>query len=143
MWILFALGASFFWGMSYVISEEIYKKISVFTALTVTSFAVFLLALVIAYFTGNLKPDLVEIASSKKLMWYVIAGILVLLIAELFIGFSIVSKNATLAGLIEISYPIFIALFSYILYKSSITLPTVVGGIVIFAGIFIIYYFNH
>lgn len=143
MWILFALGASLFWGMSYVLSEEIYKKISVFTALSIMSLAVFFLTLIIAHFTGNLKPDLAEIASSKRLMWYVLGGIAALLIAELFIGFSIVSKNATLAGLIEISYPIFIALFSYLFFKNNVTVPTIVGGIVIFIGVFIIYYFNH
>jgi len=143
MWILFALSASLFWGMSYVLSEEIYKKISVFTSLSIMSLAVFLLTLMIAYFTGNLKPDLVEIASSKRLMLYVLGGIFALLIAELFIGFSIVSKNSTLAGLIEISYPIFIALFSYILFKNNVTTPTVIGGIIIFSGVFIIYYFNH
>ncbi len=142
MWIVFALGASLFWGMSYVLSEEIYKKISVFTSLSIMSLAVFVLAISIAYFTGNLRPDLVEIASSKKLMWYILGGIFALLVAELFIGFSIVSKNATLAGLIEISYPIFIALFSYILFKNNVTVPTIVGGIIIFIGIFVIYYFN-
>ncbi len=143
MWILLALGASLFWGMSYVLSEEIYKKISVFTALSITSLAVFVLTLIIAYFTGNLKPDLAEIVSSKRLMWYVFGAIIALLVAELFIGFSITAKNATLSGLIEISYPIFIALFSYILFKNSVTLSTVIGGIIIFTGVFVIYYFNH
>lgn len=143
MWIIFALGASLFWGMSYVLSEEIYKKISVFTSLSIMSLAVFVLTLAMAYFTGNLRPDLVEIASSKRLMWYVLGGIFALLIAELFIGFSIVSKNATLAGLIEISYPIFIALFSYVLFKNNITTPTIIGGLIIFTGVFVIYYFNH
>lgn len=143
MWILFALGASLFWGLSYVLSEEIYKKISVFTLLSIMSLAVFALTLIIAYVTGNLKPDLVAIASSKRLMWYVLAGICALFISELFIGFSIVSKNATLAGLIEISYPIFIALFSYILFKNSVTIPTIIGGVIIFTGVFIVYYFNY
>ena len=60
-----------------------------------------------------------------------IAGILALLIAEVFIGFSIVAKNATLAGLVEISYPIFIALFSYLLFKQQITLATAIGATII------------
>ncbi len=143
MWLLLAVGASIFWGLSYVLSEEIYKKISVFTLLSITSLFVFILTLIIAYLTGNLKPDIIEITSSKRLMWYIVGGIITLLIAELFIGFSIISKNATLAGLIEISYPIFIALFSYFLFKSSISTPTIIGGIIVFLGIFIIYYFNH
>jgi len=142
MWIIFALGASLFWGISYVLSGEIYKKISLFTSLGIASFVVCIITLLISYFSSSLKPDLISITSSKNLLWYIIGGILSLLIAELCIGFSIISKNATLAGLIEISYPIFIALFSYLLFKNKITIPTVIGGIIVFFGIFIIYYFN-
>ncbi len=142
MWILFALGASLFWGLTYVFNEQVYKKISVFTSLGIASLVIFIITIFISYFSGNLKPDILSIASSKQLLYYVIGGIIVLLIAELFIGFSITSKNATLAGLIEISYPIFIALFSYLLFKDKITIPTVVGGMIVFFGIFIIYYFN-
>ncbi len=143
MWIFFALGASLFWGISYVLSEEIYKKISVFTSLSIMSLAVFVFTLVIAYFTGNLADDLARVTSSKKLMMYVFGGTISLLIAEVLIGFSIVSKNATLSGLIEISYPIFIAIFSYIIFKNIVTTPTIVGGIIIFIGVFVIYYFNY
>jgi len=67
---------------------------------------------------------------------------LALLIAEIFIGFSITAKSATLAGLVEISYPIFIALFSYLLFKSRVSVSTLIGGGIIFCGIFVIYYFN-
>lgn len=143
MWIIFAISASLFWGLSYVLNEEIYRKISIFTSLSIMSLAVFFLTLILAYVTGSLKPDLIEITTSKRLMLYLCSGTLVLLIAELFIGFSIVAKNASLAGLIEISYPIFIILFSYILFKNSVTIPTMIGGVVIFLGVFIIYYFNH
>lgn len=48
------------------------------------------------------------------------------MIAELLIGFSIVAKNATLSGLIEISYPIFIALFSYILFRHTLNMATII-----------------
>jgi drug/metabolite transporter (DMT)-like permease len=89
-----------------------------------------------------LKPDLITIASSKRVIYYLLAGTAALLIAEIFIGFSIIAKNATIAGLIEISYPIFIALFSYLLFKNTITISTVIGAAVIFIGIFIVYYFN-
>ncbi len=142
MWILFALGASLFWGLTYVFNEQVYKKISVFTSLAIASIIIFLVTIVISYFSGNLKPDLISITSSKQLLWYVIGGIAGLLIAEICIGFSITAKNASLAGLIEISYPIFIILFSYLLFKSKITVPTIIGGIAVFFGIFIIYYFN-
>ena len=142
MWILFALGASLFWGIGYVLNEQIYKKISVSTYLALASFAVFIVTLLISYFSSNLQNDLATISSSKKLLFYIISGIVFLICAELCIGFSIVTKNATLSGLVEISYPIFIGLFSYLLFKQEISNSTIIGGIVIFLGIFIIYYFN-
>lgn len=143
MWILFAIGASVFWGLTYVFNEQVYKKISVLTSLALASLVIFIITLALSYFSNNLKPDLISIASSKKLLLFVVLGIIALLIAELFIGFSITAKNATLSGLIEISYPIFIALFSYILFKNTqLTTSVLIGGILIFAGIFIIYSFN-
>lgn len=142
MWIIFALGASLFWGISYVLGGEIYKKISLFTSLGIVSFVLCIITFLISYFNNSLETDFTTIASSKSLLWYVILGALAFVIAELFIGFSIISKNATLAGLIEISYPIFIALFSYLLFKNKITIPTIIGGIIVFLGIFVIYYFN-
>ena len=143
MWILFALGASVFWGLTYVFNEEVYKKISVLTYLGVASLVVSIVMITTAYFAGTLKPDIETISSSKRLLGFVAGGIFTLLIAELFIGFSIVTKNATLSGLVEISYPIFIALFSYFLFRNHVTIQTIIGGVIIFSGIFVIYYFNH
>jgi len=143
MWILIALGASMFWGITYVLHEEIYRKISIFTSLGLSSFFIFITSISIAYYTDSLKPDLAAILESQKLFWYVIAGIITLLLAEFLIASSIVAKNATLAGLIEISYPIFIALFSYALFKNHVSLSTIFGAVIIFSGIFVIYYFNH
>jgi len=142
MWVLYSIAASLFWGLTYVFNEQVYKKISVLSSIGIAFLCVSILTLTISYFSGNLKPDLAAISSSRELFWYVLGGTVVLLIAELFIGFSITSKNATLAGLIEISYPIFIALFTYLFYKTTVSWQTFVGGLCIFVGIFIISFFN-
>ncbi len=143
MWIIFAIGASLFWGLTYVFNEQIYKKISISTFLGLASLFICIVTIAFSYFSGNFSKDLTTLASSRTLILYVGLSMIFLLVAELFIGSSITAKNATLAGLIEISYPIFIALFSFLLFKNSqITSSTIVGGVLIFAGIFIIYYFN-
>jgi len=50
------------------------------------------------------------------------------LIASSLIVFAIKGKNATTAGLVEISYPIFIILFSYIFLKNyHLNRATIVG----------------
>jgi drug/metabolite transporter (DMT)-like permease len=53
------------------------------------------------------------------------------------------ASNATLAALIEISYPLFIALFSWVfLRESQMNLGTALGAAMILSGIGCIYYFN-
>lgn len=87
--------------------------------------------------------DLGAIRRSNQLLGLVVAETIVLMLAEVFIGLSITNKNATLAGLIEISYPVFIILFAYLLFKENqLSISAAAGGSLIFLGIFIIYYFN-
>lgn len=63
--------------------------------------------------------------------------------AEICISLSIAAKNASLAGLIEISYPIFIILFSILLFQENpLNLAVVIGGALIFAGVAIIGFYQ-
>ncbi len=143
MWIIYAIGASLLWGMTYVLTEQIYKKISVVTTLGISSLITTIVMLLWAYWGGYLKKDLATISGSNHLMWLLVAEAVVLIGAELLIGLSIVEKNATLAGLIEISYPIFIALFAYLLFRENqLNTGTIIGGIIIFIGVGMIYWFN-
>lgn len=143
MWIIFALSASVLWGLSYILFEQIYKKISVTTSLAIVCFVMFFVMLLISYFQGALKADLVAVASSRKLMWLVAAGTITAIVADVCIALSIVTKNATLAGLVEISYPLFITLFAYLLFKENqLTMGVILGGLLVFSGIAVIYFFN-
>jgi drug/metabolite transporter (DMT)-like permease len=143
MWMVSALSASVLWGLSYVLSEQIYRKISVITTLGIITLVTSVVVLLIAYFFGPLKTDFNVIYKSNKLILLIGLELLVFIIAELLIGYSITAKNATLAGLIEISYPIFIACFAALFFKEhEFNLATFVGGLLIFAGVGIVYYFN-
>ncbi len=143
MWIIFALGASILWGLTYVLNDHVYKKISVVSSLTIGLLISGVILFIVAVSTGVLKRDVNAIFSSNKLLYLVIAQTAIFILAELFIGLSIAGKNATLAGLIEISYPIFIAIFAYFLYKENqVNLGTLIGGILIFSGVAVVYYFN-
>ncbi len=143
MWIVFALLASLFWGLTYTLNEQLYRHISFVTSLAVALTVAGLCSAVVAVYMGTFGKDMVTIFSSPKVFWLCLAGVAALLIAEVFIGLSIVSKNATLAGLIEISYPLFILLFSYLLFKeNNFTVATAVGGALMFSGVAVIYLFN-
>ena|SRR3990167_5810937 len=141
MWVLLAIAASLFWGLTYVLCEQLYKSISVETVLAITSFFIFLFLTIIAWMQQSLGRDLQTIASSRNLQILFIANIAALMIAELCIAFSIQGKNATLAGIIETSYPIFIVLFAYFLFRENqLSIGTAMGGLLIISGVGLISY---
>ena len=143
MWILLATSASMFWGMSYVFSEQIYKHISVLTSLAIEMFFISLAIGAIAVYKGVFKTDLIAIGSSSRLFWLLIASMVTFFLGELGIGYAIAGKDATLAGLIEISYPLFIALFAYLFYQErALNVGTALGGLFVFAGVCVIYWFS-
>ena len=143
MWIIFSILAAVVWGGDYIFAEQVIKKISLFSFLAIQLCFAFIIASGIALLSGHLKKDLATVGSSSQLLWFLILGIVAFTAGNLFILGSIHSKNATLAGLIEISYPLFIAIFAYLFFKEAqITFATAIGGLLIFGGVFVIYFFN-
>lgn len=144
MWVILAVLASMFWGTEYAINEQIYRHISVTTALAIEGVVYAAVFVCIMVLSGNAKADLATLGSSWRLAGLMLAGSVGIIIAALFIGFSITAKSAALAGLIEISYPLFTALFAYVLFKEGeLTWATALGGLFIIAGVGIIYRFGH
>ncbi len=143
MWFVYATLASAFWGLTYVMSEQVFKHVSIPTVLAINAGIIAIIAAIAAVVTGVLRTDLNTIASSGKVAGLIIAGALVLVVAELFISLSIVEKNASLAGLVEITYPLFIAIFAYLFFKETqVTLPIALGGLLIFCGVVVVYWFS-
>jgi drug/metabolite transporter (DMT)-like permease len=55
------------------------------------------------------------------------------------IASSIKHSNAMVAGLVEISYPLFIIIFSFLILKeTNIDFKTIIGGLLIIIGVVII-----
>lgn len=143
MWIILALSASLLWGLTYVVDEQIFKKVSVVSSLAIVCLITSIVMFFIAYVSGTLKPDLISIKSSKNLLVLVVVGTLTFILAELCIGLSISAKNAVLSGLVEISYPIFIVAFGYFLFdEKQINIYAIIGALLIYAGVTLIYIFN-
>jgi drug/metabolite transporter (DMT)-like permease len=143
MWLVFAVLASVFWGMSYAISEQIYRHISIYTVMAMDCLILAIGFLIAAFINGVVGTDLRILSTSPKVFWLFVFGVIVFGIAELCIALSITSKSATLAGLIEISYPLFIALFAYIFFKESqVNLGIAMGAALIFCGVAVVYWFS-
>ena len=139
-WYITALGAALIWGIHYPLIDLALKKISLYGVLTLTVIPVLLIA---PFFSDTLASDYAAFKALETNDKLLIAAIgLTSLIASILLFMSIESKNATLASLIEITYPVFVALFSFILFKHTHINPRVMlGGLLVItgAGIIIIY----
>jgi len=143
MWLALALSAAVVWGFDYAIAQKLFeRRISPITLLFI-QMAVGTVALgVISLFSGKLKKDVLQIVHSADLRWFTALALLGFVIANVLIAFSIKGKNAALAGIVEISYPLFIVLFSVFMFEHTfISLGTVIGGVLIFAGVVVIQLF--
>lgn len=143
MWALYAIIAAILWGVDYALTERALQSIRFSMLLSIELFFGFLTMLGIAIFSGSYKADLAGLFSSNKTMVLVVAIVIAFNLANTFIVLSIGDKSATLSGLIEISYPLFIALFSWLFFReNSLSIGTVLGGLCVLGGISIIYFFN-
>lgn len=143
MWIVFALAASAFWGLSYVFHEQVYRHLSIYTTIAIHAGVLMLTFLAVAIGKGFWRDDIQTILTTPRVVALLIASVTVFMLAELFIALSIVSKNATLAGLIEISYPVFIALFAYLLFRESeLNTGVALGGALVMLGVAVVFWFG-
>jgi drug/metabolite transporter (DMT)-like permease len=141
MWFTLALVASVAWGLVYVLSEQLYKSLSVPSVLALQMLVVAAVAVIFALLSGQLRTDLAVLLGSRQLMLFFVASVLAWVAASFLIGFSIAGKDATLAGLIEMSYPLFIALFAYLIFgEAQLSLATALGGALILAGVGVVFF---
>lgn len=137
-WYLTAVGAALVWGIHYpLIDNALEKKLSVMSVLLLTALPIILVA---PWFHNTLITDY---RTLSDLRWEDKIAILALALtsfsASVLLFVSIDSKNATLASLIEISYPMFVALFAYLLFREVHLSPSVLAGsLLVFLGVGII-----
>jgi drug/metabolite transporter (DMT)-like permease len=133
---IFAIGAAMIWGLAYAIDQKILSNISPITLLFISS----LLAAVITLpFVISNGEHLKNVMSSGKtvLLLIIVSGVLATL-ANFLIFSSIKNLNASLASIIEIAYPFFVVLFSFIFFRSALNIYFFIGGTLIFIGSMII-----
>lgn len=132
-WYLTALAAAIVWGLHYPLIEQALRRVSLATVLAATTVP-FVLAL--PFLWGLIADDLRRLAAAS---WPERLPVLLLplttLTASVLLFVSIRSANATLASLIEITYPLFVALFAWVLFRQHELNPGVaLGGLLILAG---------
>lgn len=138
MWIVYALLAAILWGLNYALAERILGSISTLTLLAFEMTAGAVIFSSLAYFT-NFQQDWMLMQRQPQLFLIIAVQMTVVVLASLFIVISIQSKNATAAGIIELMYPLFTMVFSWLLFqKYHINTSVIIGVIFIFLGVILI-----
>lgn len=134
--LIYALLASMLWGLNYVLFEKVMNKVNILSIMFIDYLFCSVIIGIFYFIFGNYKNDLTSLGEIK---WILLANVLVHALAGIFIALSIKNSNAVIAGLIEISYPLFILIFSYfLLNQNSFEWKTILGGILILSGVIII-----
>lgn len=140
-WYVTAVAAALIWGVHYPLVDFALKRISIVSVLLLTAVPIVLLA---PLYQQTLKHDLVVwqgLSWSARLP--ILSIMLTSLLGAVLLYLSIASKNATLASLIEISYPVFVALFAYLLFRElHVNLPVLIGAALVFSGVALIIWHN-
>lgn len=142
MRFVYALTASLARGLQYVLLEKLLMRIPSVLFFAISSTVSLLLRWAILAIQKTPLPFKSYFQDTQTLR-LIVAVTVLFLIGNVMIVFAIKGKNVTVASLIEISYPLFVVLFGYLLYRNThLNTGTIVGGICIFVGIALVYLFN-
>jgi drug/metabolite transporter (DMT)-like permease len=135
-WALFALSAAIFWGLAYTMSGQVVRAgIStpfILGFVAVVTLPIYVTALIK---TESFRPSLDIILNNKMLLLFLAVQAFSLLMGQYLIYAAIAQKSVTYAAILEISYPIFVCLFTWILFKDlQMSWNIAFGGLLIFAG---------
>jgi drug/metabolite transporter (DMT)-like permease len=141
MWIVYALAAAIIWGISYAASGRVIERgmtpLVFFFLYTFSGAAAAALAMALMGKTGALWTEFRALGGDW--VWLAVA-VASSVAGGLLIYIAIGEKNATLASLIEISYPFFVAVFAWVFFRETqFNWSTILGGVLILGGVGIVF----
>jgi len=144
MWFVYAFSAAVIWGVSYAASGRVIER-GMSPLMFFFFYAAF--ATVAAALAITLTGKIGHIASEVRVLetdwpWLAVA-VVTSAAGALLIYMAIGEKNATVASLIEISYPLFVAFFAWLFFRETqFNTATIIGAILIIAGVGVVYVGN-
>jgi len=139
-WFFYALGAAAVWGLVYVLDERVFHYISTLQFMWISSLFSFIFLTGYFLISGT-EPGIKTIyAYGMGPVALLAVTVIICFLGSFMIYTSIQASNATLAALIETSYPLFTFFFAWLLFRDvQVTLISVAGGGVTIMGLYLIY----
>lgn len=142
MRIVYALIVSITRGIQYALLDKVLVSIPVVVLCFFSSIFNTIFFWIIFYL-WNYATDFKKYFSNNKIIRLFALVTVLYLISSSLILVAIKNKNATIASLIEISYPIFVILFTYLFYKNiNLNWQTILWWTMILWWIVLVYLFN-
>lgn len=129
-----AVGAAILWGLTYCLDERVLAALSVFKLYFLHCLCGAVVAGVILVLRGESVASLVTFDTARVSLPLVALTLATATAAALAILGSIQVLGADTSSVLEISYPLFVAIFSVLLFQGHVHLPVVIGGSFIFVG---------
>tara|TARA_Y100000031_G_C8051345_1_gene306326 strand:- start:109 stop:558 length:450 start_codon:yes stop_codon:yes gene_type:complete len=147
LWLYLAIGTAISWGAGYALSERfLHNGISApffLACLGIFSAPIFLF---MSFKSGKVQSSIqILLHGEDRFVFYSFLGsIIMYAIGSLLINYAIQLKNATYVNLIEITYPLFTIIFTYILYRNLyLNWATALGAMLVISGVLLIIYKGH
>ncbi len=133
---LLAIAAAVTWGLVYALDQKILKVTPPIVLLFIHSLVATVLMLPFVLF--ETAPFSATLAAGRNHLLLLLSAIALATLASFLIFGSIKILGASHASILEISYPFFVVLFSFILFRNTLPPAFYVGGGLILIGSFII-----
>jgi len=140
-WYVTAIGSAMVWGIHYPLIDFAMKRLSVYSVLLLSVIPVVLL---MPFFMRDIAIDIDTFKSLPTSEQLIIATVgITSTIGAVFLYLAINNKNATLASLIEMTFPLFVVIFAYVFFRQwHVNTSVIIGGAMIQSGAGLIIYNN-
>ena len=129
-----AVLAAVLWGLTYCLDERVLAGLSVFKLYFLHCVCGAVIAGAILLWQGTTVPGLFAVDTTRSSLPFIGLTLVTATAAAMSILASIQLLGANTSAVLEISYPLFVALFSVLFFKGQLQLPVVLGGAFIFVG---------
>lgn len=137
-WFWFALVASVFWGLTYVVDQYLLRFVDAVPIVFLSSLGLSCVLGLYLVLTHQWGVMFHKFFGNGKLVGAMLLYTAIYLIASILILKSITHGNASLGAIVESAYPIFTLLFAYfLLHEKQFNALTLIGGGLIVVGLII------
>ena len=135
-WAVLTLCAAVCWGLAYALLGKLLHS-GVSSAFALTTIGIFTLSAYASVMlkNGSLQAGIDIIEQNKYLLLIILAVAACLISGQFLVYKAIALKDAPHVAILEICYPVFTCLFTWLLFRNlELSWHIIVGGILIFIG---------